>query len=126
MWRRPGSLVGALFVANAAFNNLGFPTWSTVFNWGRATVGTVPFVWIGATQFGAAGVIAGQAAGAVLFGDRRGRRVLHGDRDGSPRIQRAPQPEEVADGRAAGPAVLLRQGRDRDRLGRPGRTIDAK
>jgi len=60
--------VGWLFVANAAFNNLGFPTWSTVFNWGRATVGTVPFVWIGATQFGAAGVIAGQAVGAVVFG----------------------------------------------------------
>ena len=60
--------VGWLFVANAAFNNLGFPTWSTVFNWGRATVGTVPFVWIGATQFGAAGVIAGQALGAVAFG----------------------------------------------------------
>jgi Na+-driven multidrug efflux pump len=60
--------VGWLFVANAAFNNLGFPTWSTVFNWGRATVGTVPFVWIGATQFGAAGVIAGQAIGAVAFG----------------------------------------------------------
>jgi Na+-driven multidrug efflux pump len=60
--------VGALFVANATFNNLGFPTWSTVFNWGRATVGTVPFVWIGATQFGAGGVLAGQAAGAVLFG----------------------------------------------------------
>jgi hypothetical protein len=39
-----------------------------VFNWGRATVGTVPFVWIGATQFGAAGVIAGQALGAVAFG----------------------------------------------------------
>ena len=59
--------VGWLFVANAAFNNLGFPTWSTVFNWGRATVGTVPFVWFGA-QFGAAGVIAGQALGAVAFG----------------------------------------------------------
>src|SRR6185295_16327706 len=59
--------VGWLFVANAAFNNLGFPTWSTVFNWGRATVGTVPFVWIGATQFGAAGVIAGQGAGGVAF-----------------------------------------------------------
>ena len=68
MSRRPGSRVGRLFVANAAFNNLGFPTWSTVFNWGRATVGTVPFVWIGATQFGADGVIAGQALGAVVFG----------------------------------------------------------
>lgn len=60
--------IGGLFVANAAFNNLGFPTWSSVFNWGRATVGTVPFVWIGATQYGAAGVIAGQAVGAVAFG----------------------------------------------------------
>jgi putative MATE family efflux protein len=60
--------VGATFVANAAFNNLGFPTWSSVFNWGRATIGTVPFVWIGATQFGPEGVIAGQSAGAVVFG----------------------------------------------------------
>ena len=60
--------VGATFVANAAFNNLGFPTWSSVFNWGRATVGTVPFVWLGATQYGPQGVIAGQAAGAVVFG----------------------------------------------------------
>jgi putative MATE family efflux protein len=60
--------VGATFVANAAFNNLGFPKWSSVFNWGRATVGTVPFVWLGATQYGPQGVIAGQAAGAVVFG----------------------------------------------------------
>jgi MATE family, multidrug efflux pump len=60
--------VGATFVANAAFNNLGFPTWSSVFNWGRATVGTVPFVWFGATQFGPEGVIAGQAAGTIAFG----------------------------------------------------------
>ncbi len=36
--------VGALFVANAAFNNLGFPLLSTLFNWGRATLGTIPFV----------------------------------------------------------------------------------
>jgi putative MATE family efflux protein len=61
-------VVGWLFVANAGFNNLGFPTWSTVFNWGRATVGTIPFVYFGATQFGAAGVLAGQALGAVAFG----------------------------------------------------------
>ena len=32
--------VGLLFVANAAFNNLGFPLLSTGFNWGRATLGT--------------------------------------------------------------------------------------
>src|ERR1043165_9576189 len=61
-------LVGATFVANAAFNNLGFPKWSSVFNWGRATLGTIPFVWLGGTQFGPQGVLAGQAAGAVIAG----------------------------------------------------------
>jgi len=60
--------VGATFVANAAFNNLGFPKWSSVFNWGRATLGTIPFVWLGGTQFGPQGVLAGQAAGAVISG----------------------------------------------------------
>ncbi len=60
--------LGALFVANAAFNNLGFPAWSTLFNWGRATLGTIPFVAIGATYFGAEGVLAGQAAGGTVFG----------------------------------------------------------
>src|SRR5262249_29153681 len=57
--------VGALFVANATFNNLGFPTWSTILNWGRATIGTLPFAWIGANYFGAQGVLAGQALGSV-------------------------------------------------------------
>jgi putative MATE family efflux protein len=60
--------LGALFVANAAFNNLGFPTWSTLFNWGRATLGTIPFVAIGAKYFGAEGALAGQAVGGIIFG----------------------------------------------------------
>ena len=38
---------------------LGYPTYSTVFNWGRATLGTIPFVWAGAQVWGAEGVIAG-------------------------------------------------------------------
>jgi hypothetical protein len=38
-----------------------------VFNWGRATLGTLPFVWFGA-RYGAEGILAGQALGAVLFG----------------------------------------------------------
>lgn len=59
--------MGALFVANAAFNNLGHPLWSTAFNWGRATLGTIPFAWWGA-QYGPVQVLAGQAVGAVLFG----------------------------------------------------------
>jgi Na+-driven multidrug efflux pump len=58
---------GALFVANTAFNNLGFPLLSTGFNWGRATLGTIPFVTIGA-GYGPAGVLIGQAAGSVVFG----------------------------------------------------------
>ena len=44
--------LGMIFVSNAAFNNLGFPILSTVFNWGRATLGTVPFVTLGAAQAG--------------------------------------------------------------------------
>ena len=59
--------MGALFVANAGFNNLGRPLWSTGFNWARATLGTIPFAWWGA-QYGPVQVLAGQAAGAILFG----------------------------------------------------------
>lgn len=59
--------MGALFVANAAFNNLGHPLWSTGFNWARATLGTLPFAWWG-SHYGPVEVLAGQAAGAALFG----------------------------------------------------------
>lgn len=59
---------GAIFVASAAFNNLGYPTYSTVFNWGRSTLGVIPFVWLGAHFYGAKGVIAGWGLGAVVFG----------------------------------------------------------
>ncbi|MCK0196923.1 MATE family efflux transporter [Ancylobacter sp. 6x-1] len=60
--------IGALFVANASFNNLGAPLLSTVFNWGRATLGTIPFVMLGGRLWGAEGVIAGQAVGSLAFG----------------------------------------------------------
>lgn len=59
---------GALFTANAAFNNLGFATYSTVFNWGRSTLGVIPFVWAGASHYGAKGIIAGWGLGAIVFG----------------------------------------------------------
>ena len=58
---------GALFVANAAFNNLGRPLWSTGFNWARATLGTIPLAWWGA-QYGPVQVLAGQALGTLVFG----------------------------------------------------------
>ncbi len=59
---------GALFVANAAFNNLGFATLSTAFNWGRSTLGVIPFVWAGAALMGAKGVLLGWGVGGVIFG----------------------------------------------------------
>jgi putative MATE family efflux protein len=59
---------GVLFVANASFNNLGFPIASTAFNWGKATLGTIPFAMAGAKLWGAEGALAGQGLGAVAFG----------------------------------------------------------
>jgi putative MATE family efflux protein len=59
---------GALFVANAAFNNLGFATLSTVFNWGRSTLGVIPFCWLGGRIAGAEGVLMGWGVGGILFG----------------------------------------------------------
>jgi putative MATE family efflux protein len=60
--------LGAIFVANAAFNNLGFPLLSTLFNWGRATLGTLPFVTIGTARFGPEGGYVGLILGSALFG----------------------------------------------------------
>ena len=58
---------GCLYVANAAFNNLGHPLLSTLFNWGRATLGTIPFVTIG-RAYGPTGVLWGQMLGSLVFG----------------------------------------------------------
>jgi Na+-driven multidrug efflux pump len=59
---------GVIFVGNAVCNNLGRPFWSTVVNWGRHTVGTIPLaIWLGSI-WGAQGVLVGQALGGVVFG----------------------------------------------------------
>ena len=60
--------VACLFVANAVFNNLGFPLLAMIFNWGRATLGTMPFVALGAKYGGVEGAMLGAAAGAAAFG----------------------------------------------------------
>jgi putative MATE family efflux protein len=60
--------LGAIFVANAAFNNLGKPHYATLFNWGRATLGTIPFVMLGQSWYGADGVLAGSVLGTSIFG----------------------------------------------------------
>jgi putative MATE family efflux protein len=58
---------GCLFVANTSFNNLSQPFLATAFNWGRATLGTIPFVLIG-VRYGPIGVMSAQTAGSVVFG----------------------------------------------------------
>jgi putative MATE family efflux protein len=60
--------IGLLFVANAAFNNLGSPLFSTAFNWGRATLGIVPLAYAGAHYAGPEGALVGFALGSVAFG----------------------------------------------------------
>ncbi len=62
------AFLGAVFVANAAFNTLGKPVISTTFNWLRATLGTIPFVYYGGVFLGARGVVGGQGFGSALFG----------------------------------------------------------
>jgi len=66
----PGAFLfrGMLFVANASFNNLGRAHLATLSNFARALLGTIPCVWLGARWFGAPGVMAGEAVGAVIFG----------------------------------------------------------
>ncbi|NJM81313.1 MAG: MATE family efflux transporter [Tabrizicola sp.] len=59
---------GVIFVSNAVCNNLGRPFWSTVVNWGRHTVGTIPLaLWLG-SFWGAQGVLIGAGLGGVIFG----------------------------------------------------------
>jgi Na+-driven multidrug efflux pump len=58
---------GTLFVCNAACNTLGRPHYATALNWGRATLGTVPFVMLG-SYWGAEGVLLGHMAGGIAFG----------------------------------------------------------
>lgn len=60
--------LGMLFVTNAVLNTLGRATTSTALNWGRATIGTVPFVWVGGNLGGASGVLIGWMLGGIAFG----------------------------------------------------------
>ena len=58
---------GVIFVSNAACNNMGHPFYSTLVNWGRHTLGTIPFVMVFSAWFGAGGVLIGQAVGGIVF-----------------------------------------------------------
>lgn len=60
--------LGMLFVANAFFNTLKKPHLATALNWGRATLGTIPFVTAGGWIAGSKGVLVGQFLGQIVFG----------------------------------------------------------
>ena len=60
--------ITCLFVANTVFNNLGFPLMAMIFNWGRATLGTIPFVTLGAKFYGVTGAVLGLVVGSAIFG----------------------------------------------------------
>jgi putative MATE family efflux protein len=62
------AFLACLFVASAAFVNLGAPLLAALFNWGRATLGTIPFVAFGAKLWGVEGGMMGASAGAAVFG----------------------------------------------------------
>jgi putative MATE family efflux protein len=88
---------GMIFVSNAVCNNLGRPFWSTVVNWGRHTVGTVPFaLWLGG-MWGASGVLIGQGVGGVIFGLLAGWLALRAIANPAGPVRRAPPPVAVPD-----------------------------
>lgn len=60
--------LGYLFVANAVFNTLGRAHFATALNWGRATLGTIPLVWLGGRLAGAEGIVFASMAGAIVVG----------------------------------------------------------
>ena len=59
---------GALFVSNAAFNNLNRPLWSTGFNWSRDALVIPVLVFLFADQMGPAAAVYIQALGGLLVG----------------------------------------------------------
>lgn len=59
---------GAMFVSNAAFNNLGKPLYSTVCNWFRDGILIYPCAITLGTAYSAPGVIYGQAIAASISG----------------------------------------------------------
>ncbi len=59
---------GMVFISNAAFNNLGHPLYSTVSNFSKALVVTVPCVYLGSLWAGHTGVLLGQAAASIIVG----------------------------------------------------------
>ncbi len=96
---------GALFVSNAAFNNLGRPAWSTGFNWSRDALAIPALGFVIGGASGAMGVVVIQALAALLVGTLAALTALRyverlSARPEGERGYSAPQPA-FASGRAA-------------------------
>lgn len=59
---------GLFFLFVTVFNNTGRPVYSTVLTVLRATVGTIPLVWLGTKFWGPQGAVVGNVTGAFLSG----------------------------------------------------------
>ncbi len=57
---------GTTFMTNALFNNLRVAHYATFFNFGKATLGTIPFVYLGAKFAGPYGVYWGLGLGSAV------------------------------------------------------------
>jgi putative MATE family efflux protein len=70
LWFLVGAFVlnGLLFVANAAFNNLGRAIFATAFNYGKVLLGIVPAAYLLSGPYAARGVLMGEALGMTMFG----------------------------------------------------------
>lgn len=55
------------FVANAVFNNVWYAKNSTIINFAKATIFTIPFVYYWAQTYGANGVMIGQSIGTIFI-----------------------------------------------------------
>jgi putative MATE family efflux protein len=94
-----GSFVftGALFVANASFNNLGRPLWSTRANWFRDGLLMYPMAVAGAWAVGASGIVWAQALANVIAGGLAAWlawRYIQGLRNGATVRMPGPRPAE--------------------------------
>ncbi len=58
---------GILFSTNSVFNSLGYPLYSTTFNYAKFFIGIIPATYTLSYFYGAKGIIIGQAIGPVLI-----------------------------------------------------------
>jgi putative MATE family efflux protein len=59
---------GMTFITNALFNNLGLAHYATIMNLFKVTLGTIPFVAVGAALGGPKGILWGLLAGSAITG----------------------------------------------------------